>query len=85
MTEGNAGKVAAPAAGMGNSTESAQDEVAEHLAHVEALVGELPHTVEGVGVVGLPKGLLKGNLKVVIEVVGIPGCQVGVRSPCFLG
>ena len=62
VTEGNAGKVAAPADGMRDATQCCQDQVAQHFAQVEALVGELPHTVQGMGVVRLSQNLFKRHL-----------------------
>ena len=51
VVEGQAGEGAAPAHGVRDAAYCRQDDVAQRLPQVEALVRELPHAVDTVGVV----------------------------------
>ena len=62
VPEGNLGKLTSPEGGIADTTEESGDGVAEGLPQVEAFVTAFPHAVDGVGVVGLSKNLLEGNL-----------------------
>ena len=62
MLEGDHGKLAAPAKSDGASAEDAEDVVAAVLGAVEAGVGALPATVDGVGAIGFGQNVLKGHL-----------------------
>ena len=62
MPESNFSEVASPAHGNADTEEGGADNVAEGLPQVEAFVGELPHTFQGLGVVGLTKNLLISDL-----------------------
>ena len=63
MPEGDPGKLAPPADGQGNTTDGRHQLVAAALATIEALVGAAPHTLYGVGAIGLAQNFVKANLK----------------------
>ena len=63
VLEGDAGEVAAPAGGDGDSAQHGGDAVAEGLPHVEAFVAVTPHALNAVGVVGLANDLFEGDLQ----------------------
>ena len=63
VTEGDAGKLTSPAGSNADATEGGTDDVAQGLPQVEALVAELPHTVDALGVIGFTDGLFECNLK----------------------
>ena len=62
MLEGDAGEVAAPTGGNGNTAEDGGDQVADGLPQVEAFVAVLPHALQRVGVVGLANDVLEADL-----------------------
>ena len=64
MPEGNRRELASPAHGQGDTTDGCQQLVAATLAAVEALVGAVPHTIDGVGAIGLAQNFVKANLGV---------------------
>ncbi len=63
VPESDFGKFTSPECGKADTAEEGGDGVAEVLPQVEAFVTAFPYTVDWVGVVGLSKHLLKGNLK----------------------
>ena len=62
MLEGDHGKLAAPAQRQRDSAEDAEDVVAASLGAVEAVVGALPHAVDGVGAIRFRQHILEGHL-----------------------
>jgi len=81
MLEGYAGEVASPGTGDPDTTAGGGDDVAQGLPEVEALVGELPNTVNAVRVIWLADQFLEADLEMIIEVIRISVPQIGVRSP----
>jgi len=87
VDEGDVGELTAPPSGHADTTTEGHDRVAEVLAAVEAGVGHLPDTVHGVGALGLSEDILEGDLKVVIDVVGVTFDEIGLivrHGCCFL-
>lgn len=72
VREGDACELAAPAEGDGQAADGGEGEVAALLAAGETLVGVGPHAVDGVGGVGLAENVLKDDVDVVVQRVGIP-------------
>ena len=60
--EGYVGELAAPAERQGDATEDAEEVVAASLGAVEAAVGALPYTVDGVSALWLSKNILECHL-----------------------
>jgi len=71
VTEGDVGEFTAPLGSDADTTAQGHQHVAAVLAAVEAFVGVGPHTLHGVGALGLSEDILEGDLKVVIDIVGI--------------
>jgi len=71
VDEGHLAQLGAPLHGDADAIEEREQPVGELLAHVEAHVGALPHAVNGVRAFGLGKHILKVDLEVVVDVVGI--------------
>ncbi len=63
MPKGDLGKLTAPEGGVADTTQESGEGVAEGLPQVEAFVTAFPHAVDGMGVVGLSKNLLKRHLQ----------------------
>ena len=68
MAEGHTGKVASPADGDRDSADGSQDQVTQRLPQVEAFEGVLPHTVQGMSVIGFSQNFLKCDLETVKRV-----------------
>jgi len=66
------GELAAPAGGDGDAAQQRHQLVAAALAAVEALVGVLPHAVDGVGALGLAQHVVEAHLDMVVQIVGVP-------------
>jgi len=87
MDEGDVSKLHAPFTGDADTTTEGHELVAETLAQVEAGVSVLPDTVHGVSALGLSEDILEGDLKVVIDVVGVTFDEIGLivrHGCCFL-
>ncbi len=62
MVDGHTGELAAPAHGTWNTAQRREDDVAERLPHVEALVRVLPHAVNAASGFCLGQHILEGYL-----------------------
>jgi len=79
VDEGDLAELAAPLHGDADAVEEREQHVGDVLAHVEARVGALPHAVHGVRALGLRKHIFEGDLKMVIDVVGITVDKIKFR------
>jgi len=88
VDEGYLSELATPFSGDTDTTAESGDHVAQLLPAVEAFVRVAPHAVHGVDTFGLSEDILEGDLKVVIDVVGITVDKIDFghfdRLSCFV-
>jgi len=78
VAEGDVGELTAPLGGDADSAAEGHEHVAQIFPAVEAFVGELPHAVHRVGALGLGEEVLEGDLKMVIDAVGVTVDEIDV-------
>jgi len=84
VVDGDTGELAAPAHGTRDAAEGGEDDVAQRLPHVEALVRVLPHAVDTASCLRLGKHIFKSYLDMAVDRVGVTVAKVTIPLP-FLG
>lgn len=81
VLESKSGKLTAPVHGNEDTAQCGHDDVTQVLPQIEAFVAQLPHAVDTLDAIGLPKYFLKLQFNVLVNSINIPVLQIRILFP----